>query len=213
MLRTPGLHAGTWVESTSEREALGRAALLARRFRELPISADRDGRLFIAAARALSKGPDEAWIAQAAEKIAGDVLRLRGASTRVAITTRLAELAHRLRLGEPSAGELGAALRAEAADGAGFALAAMAEGSAALRAVTVALDEMADAARALGIAAAPARLEEVAAELALELEMAPTAARGGGARAGAARVGSLLDVGRDRARSRGVLGDERVGIA
>ena len=47
LLRSPGVHAGPWVERSAPREAARRAQSLAHRLREVPVEIDRTGRLLV----------------------------------------------------------------------------------------------------------------------------------------------------------------------
>ena len=97
------------------------------------------------------------------------------------------ELLDRLKLGEPSAAELAAALRSEAEGHGTLTLRAMGEGSAALRALRETIAAMSEAARVLGAAGAICELTELTTEVERAVESASTA-RAGARRASAVRI-------------------------
>ncbi|MEJ7734705.1 MAG: hypothetical protein WKG00_36615 [Polyangiaceae bacterium] len=201
VLRAPGVHAGWWTETASEAGAAARAALLAHRLRDVPVAVDRGGRLFVdAVARLAATRPSEAWMARALERLLGSTGWLAAASSRAELGARFIDLVDVLRLGRPSAGALGAALRAEEAASVGRgrvaasatpALAALGSGAAAVRALREAVAEVLEAAEVTGLSAARC----TPAELSIEIERALAA--GAGTQGAAARRRSA-----DRARAR-----------
>ncbi len=194
LLRTPGLHAGSWVDARSEADADKRALVLAHRLRELPLSADRDGTLFVDAVKRLTPAPEDAWMGEAARRIVQAVDTIRAVTGRKELAQALVALRHRLRLGEPSAAELSKALRDETNGGAVLALEAIGEGAVALRAAMLALEEIDRAAQMFDMDRARGGLDELSAELLLDLDRASTAARGASPRAGAVRITSPREI-------------------
>lgn len=190
LLRTPGLHAGSWVEARSELDADHRASMMAHRLRELPLSADRSGALFVEAVCTLVRGSDDEWMGEAAARIVQSIEAVRRVDGRAAFSQTLGALAHRLRLGDPSAAELMRALRDEAQGGARLTLEAIGQGAVGLRAAMSALDDTARAAALFGIDRPLHGLDELSAELDLELVRTATAPRGGSGRASAVRITS-----------------------
>jgi ATP-dependent helicase/nuclease subunit B len=205
VLRAPGVHAGWWTQTASETGAAARAALLAHRLRDVPVAVDRGGRLFVdAVARLAASRPSEAWMARALERLLGSTGWLAAASSRAELGARFLDLIDVLRLGRPSAGELGAALRAEEPSpgravrprGATStpALGALGSGAASMRALREAVAEVLDAAAVTGLAAARC----TPAELAIEVERALAAGagtQGAAARAGAVRIARAHELG------------------
>jgi RecB family exonuclease len=204
VLRAPGVHAGWWTETASEAGAAARAALLAHRLRDVPVAVDRGGRLFVdAVTRLAATRPSEAWMARALERLLGSTGWLAAASSRADLGARFLSLVDVLRLGRPSAGELGAALRAEeaaaasrgrAAASATPALTALGSGAAAVRALREAVAEVMEAAEVTGLSAA----RGTPAELGIEIERALAAGagtQGAAARAGAVRIARTHELG------------------
>ncbi|MRG95055.1 PD-(D/E)XK nuclease family protein [Polyangium spumosum] len=189
ILRAPGLHAGIWVSERHERDAEAKAALLAHRLRDVPVEVDRTGTLLVDNLRAVieaSGDTDEAWMPAALTRMLESIALLAAGQTRADIAARFGALCDKLDLGRPSMGELGAALRVEALRGRSLALRAIGEGQAAVRAIRDATRAVVEAAAMLGLADAPARVEELYAEV----RRAASQGRsdGGGSRASAVRI-------------------------
>lgn len=191
LLRTPGLHAGSWVDAQREADAERRAIVMAHRLRDLPLTADRSGALFVEAVTALVAGDaSEAWIAEAARRIVSAIDAVRAVKSRSELSQVLFTIAHRLRLGEPSAAELQRALKDETTSGARLALEAIGEGAVALREALAALEDAARHAALFGLDRPALGLAELASELELSLDRISTSPKGGAGRAGAVRITS-----------------------
>ncbi|MDI3287730.1 PD-(D/E)XK nuclease family protein [Polyangium sp. 15x6] len=190
ILRAPGLHSGIWVSERAERDAEAKAALLAHRLRDVPVEVDRTGTLLVDNLRTVIEAAgdgDEAWMPEALTRMLESVALLAGGKTRAEIAARFGTLCDKLDLGRPSMGELGAALRVEALRGRSLALKAIGEGQAAVRVIRDATRAVVEAAAMLGLEAAPARVEELYAEV---RRAGATQGRsdGGGSRASAVRI-------------------------
>ena len=196
LLGTPGIHAGSWVATRDEATAARRAAKVGRRLREIPLVADANGRLFVELLAAMSRDQedDEGFVPGAIERLAASIGALRAAPNPVVLARELAEMIDRLRLGEPSADELRAALSSEAGGHGRLALAAIGEGAVAVRAVLTALDDFSHAVSALGVDPARLTAEDLSAELDNAVRGARSAARGAAGRAGAVRVGPPREI-------------------
>jgi len=199
LLRTPGLHPGSLVERAEEARATDRAAALAARLREVPVAQHRTGELFVEAlmqtlASDRDKGVESRWMVPALERLNAELTSLRDAKTIEAALSGLLGLAERLRLGDPSAAEVRAALLAEEGRHASSSMRAVGAGAVAVRAMTEALTGMRDAARLLGTGGQPVDLGELAIDWAELSGATRTAARGGSGRTGAIRIGSLREV-------------------
>lgn len=191
LLRAPGVHSGPWTERAREVEAATYAAALAHRLRDVPVTADADGRAFV---HALAR-PDDAdpWMARALDRLLQSLTWLRGAGTVRELGRRFLALLDRVALGDPSVGELAAALRSDAGGGAALALSALGNGARAARVVRDAARAVDDAAVALGLGDVPLS----PGELAFELERAARGARtvaSTAARAGAVRIAPPADL-------------------
>jgi RecB family exonuclease len=172
LLRLPGIHAGSLVGEQSEREAAAKAGELAACLRQLPLMRDPTGGAFVEAVRAAR--PDRAWMATAVERLVDSIGEIGRARGLVELGARLVDLAHRLRLGEPSANEIGHALRRESAGRSPSdlgALEAIGQGAVAVRAVLRTARDLGEAAAALGAGGG-----WTATDLHAELELATAAA-------------------------------------
>ncbi|MDI1478411.1 PD-(D/E)XK nuclease family protein [Polyangium sp. y55x31] len=190
ILRAPGLHSGIWVSERAERDAEAKAALLAHRLRDVPVEVDRTGTLLVENLRAVIEAAgdaDEAWMPDALTRMLESVVLLAGGKTRAEIAARFGALCDKLDLGRPSMGELGAALRVEALRGRSLALKAIGEGQAAVRAIRDATRAVVEAAAMLGLEDAPARVEELYAEV-RRAGALQGRSDGGGSRASAVRI-------------------------
>lgn len=184
LLTAPGLHSGTWTQMGGEGEAAHRATRLAHRLREVPVIADRDGTLLVESLRARVEGrPDDAWMPAAVERLLESVASLRAPATRASLAERVLSLFDRLKLGQPSARELGRAIASSQG-----ALDAIAEGSTALRALRECVRRLRDAALRLGVGDRPEDPGELLADLSTAITSTTPAAPGAAARAGAVRI-------------------------
>ncbi|MFO0548071.1 MAG: PD-(D/E)XK nuclease family protein [Polyangiaceae bacterium] len=209
LLTTPGVHPGSIVGEPDETRALDLGARLAARLAELPLVQDRSGKLFAEVlredqaarrrarerrfrARPMSPAHDDGWMLGAVERLGTLLDSLRDAPNLDATLAALDEQIVRLRLGEPSAGEVARALKIDRpeTDRIGAAsIAAMAEGAVAVRAVREAITALRDAAARRQIHERTTAAAEILHDLALLTDRVSTSARGGASRAAAVRIG------------------------
>lgn len=196
VLRAPGLHAGSWTGAAHEDEAARVATQVAHRLREVPVAVDRSGGARLVESLALTDPLASAVVARAVAS-----LRAIGAARgREAVVGEWSALVGRLRLGRPSAAEIGAALRGELAPSdtasrtAAARLGAIAAGARAVGAVLDAARALVDAEKRLGIVAPGLAPGDVLAEVRELVRTATSAAGGGAPRAGSVRVATARDL-------------------
>ena len=205
LLRGPGIHAGSWVGAAHESEAGRLATSIAHRLRSIPVAVDRAGGARIV--EALQSVDPRA--AAAVARLVAQTTELGARRGRGPLANAWRDLAHRARLGQPSASELGAALRGEAKQRrhgsriASARLGAIAEGARGVSRVIDTAIALADAEIRLGLGSgdsgdAHSGAVMDAAELLAEVkELAfgtSVGAAGGAPRAGAVRIATARDV-------------------
>lgn len=196
VLRAPGLHAGGWVGAAHEVDAARIAAQLAHRLREIPVAVDRSGGARLVEAMTSRDAAAGAAIARAVAALR----TLGSARGRRAIAAAWSAMIVHLRLGRPSAAEIGAALRAEAASAdatsraAAIRLGTIAASARGVATLVDIVEALASAEARLGLAAPDLAPGDVLAEV-RELARAASTSPGGGApRAGSVRVATPRDL-------------------
>lgn len=195
LLRAPGFAADWWTEAAEDKSAVGRAATLAYRLREVPVEVDRTGRLLIEGLAALvNQRPEDAWMTHGLERFLARARWLGESAPIAEVARRFVALLKHTGLGKPPMRDLGAALRSEARGGTGLALRAMADGAVAVRAIADLARSIAATQAAVGRPDRPSS----AGELFLEIQRAAAgvgvAPKGSSARAGAVRIASPAEL-------------------
>ncbi len=188
LLRLPGLHAGSFVGAPEERAAAERARVLAHHLRELPVVRDGSGARFVESLRGAH--PREPWLADAAGRLCAIIAGLRGRRGLASIGRAWLDATHALRLGEPSAREIGRGVRSGGPD----LLRSLGVGSMAVRALRRAAEDLISASVEVGRSDAIGTVEDLHAELAEALASTRVGARGASGRAGTVRVGRPAEI-------------------
>ena len=103
VLRTPGLHSGSWVRETSAASARVQADILAHALRNVPLLYDESGVLLRECIGDLEvDAVDKIWMVDAVERLSADLERLRGVHDRQGFCRSIGELCDRLQLGLPN---------------------------------------------------------------------------------------------------------------
>jgi ATP-dependent helicase/nuclease subunit B len=183
-----------WIDAGSERSARERALSLARRLAQIPVGADPDASMLLAALAAWGRErPAEAWMEAALTKMTADLLPLSRGGTRARIADELRARWRGMGLGETPARLLRALVTEHEMDGDAMVLAkSLRERAAAMRTLDLALERTCEAAALLG-----ASLTEVSPRLfrtELEAALAGAPPEGGTPRSAAVQIARTSEI-------------------